>query len=770
MDTHNPNTTVPDPRETVVRYLGRFQEALWLAIAIGVPLVVVQPGFMLSHTDAPKIALLRVLVSLMAMVWMVEWLVRPGAGWRQVDSWKWRRLGLWLKEDPTRWVLLTLGLYLLVNVAAAATSASPAVSVWGKKPGGDGYGLYNLVAYAVLFLVVIAHLRHPEQRWRLLAAVLVAGTLVGAYGILQYVGLDPVQERISAPDRAYSSLGNPVFAGAFLLVTCIISVAFGLALYQNRRPKWALVVGAALLIQVLAILFTLTRGAWVGLAVGVGLLLIMLALAGARQAGRVSLAVALTVLVGIGIAIGLGAVAASAEPDDEAEEETRRTVVQRALSIYPQIAGGGVAQRLPIWKAGADLLRERPWSDVLPAQPVWVRHLLGYGPDMFRYVSPLRNEPMALAQVPFEAHNVPLHVAVELGSLGLLAFLAAGTALLIVGFRRYFGDGLSPTQRTLLAGLMATFVGKGVEMMVGIPKVGDLTILVLLLAAFVGLLRVSGAKAVSAGLQGKPSNPPSQRTTQREWAGLLTRAALVFAAIVALGVFTWVKGFNYARADAMAASALARFEQGKEEEGIRMALKASGLAPDVPDYYLLTAGLFDELGGQNRSADGRYRLTSGYYFYSRRAVDANELDPAARASLANAALSLGLLGERDRLDQAVALSEEVLSMMPNFAVSYYAAALPHLLIEDADTALERLDAGDALHDITKNKPIVAESAFLRRVAYRLKGETTTAIEWFERSLAANRGRYESTVHRHLGDLYESIGDRASADEHRKAVE
>ena len=109
----------------------------------------------------------------------------------------------------------------------------------------------------------------------------------------------------------------------------------------------------------------------------------------------------------------------------------------------------------------------------------------------------------------------------------------------------------------------------------------------------------------------------------------------------------------------------------------------------------MAAEQFDELRVPTGNADSRLRFASGRYFYSREAVRARELDALSRAALANSAISLGLLGEQGKLEEAIEVSEDVLAMMPRFAVTHYALALAHLRNGDPQQGLLYVEAGDA---------------------------------------------------------------------------
>ena len=56
-------------------YLHHALEVLWLIAALAVPLVMAPQESMIYYVQLPKVALLRILVALMAALWMIEWLL-----------------------------------------------------------------------------------------------------------------------------------------------------------------------------------------------------------------------------------------------------------------------------------------------------------------------------------------------------------------------------------------------------------------------------------------------------------------------------------------------------------------------------------------------------------------------------------------------------------------------------------------------------------------------------------------------------------------------
>ena len=486
-DRTNPTTT-PDPRVVIARYTALFLEGLWLIAAIAIPLAAVSPGVVLSHMEVPKVAVFRGLVATMAIVWLVEWLILQPRLSPRITRFSLRGLVSWLSERPTRWVLLSLWLFLAVNALSTLTSLSPEVSFWGKRPGGDGYGLYNVLSYAVLFAVVVTHLKQRVQLWRLVAAIVAVGSLVGVISILQHFGLDPIWTRGNPQARALATLGNPIFAGAFLLMTSVITMAAVVALLTRRDALVrvaAPATGILLAIQLIGIAYTFSRGPWIGLAVAIA---VFLGLSWTTiRSPQLRNTTTMAAVVPLIVVVIVFFVVSSLASDSPVSDPDSQTVVQRALSIYPEIAAGGISARTRIWDASLDLVLQRPWHDVTEDPAPWARLLLGYGPETFRYAYPLGSPNGATASFPLEAHNVPLHAAVELGILGLLTLIAVFMTVTVAGARRLLGanNSASLAERVLLAGSLAVLVGRTVEMMGGIPKVGDLAVLMLLLALLV---------------------------------------------------------------------------------------------------------------------------------------------------------------------------------------------------------------------------------------------------------------------------------------------
>ena len=77
---------------TLTQHVERALEFLWLLTAAAVPLIFMKPEWVLSeavnaYVEVPKTAALRTLAGLMAILWIVEWVLKGGLD---------RRLGKWV--------------------------------------------------------------------------------------------------------------------------------------------------------------------------------------------------------------------------------------------------------------------------------------------------------------------------------------------------------------------------------------------------------------------------------------------------------------------------------------------------------------------------------------------------------------------------------------------------------------------------------------------------------------------------------------------------
>jgi O-antigen ligase len=319
---------------------------------------------------------------------------------------------------------LAVGCFALSQVAAFAASTDHVQSLQGERFLRQGLLTTLLyVGFFALARVAFADLR----RVRLLFVAIAAGaTLVSAYAVVQWLGLDPVWESLP-DDRAVSSLGQPNALAAYLVLAIPPAVVLAVLVRGGARLACAGAVAA----MVAALFATESRGGYLGLlAAGIVLLV------GLRQsfATRSRRLLALAVVVG---AAGIG-VLALAQSD-------------RLSSAWDLRAVSSTRDHLDLWTVAAHVAGDHP--------------LLGTGqetfPDQFaqynRDVLPAERAAY-FARFRIESpHNVYLGIAAGTGLPALAAYLAilATAAYALVRGARAAGGEL----RLVLVGVLAAGAG-----------------------------------------------------------------------------------------------------------------------------------------------------------------------------------------------------------------------------------------------------------------------------------------------------------------------
>lgn len=204
-------------------------------------------------------------------------------------------LGAWLVRAAAQRRLSLAAPRVNRALAAVAVTALLSLAV-NRVPPAIGFEAMRVLLQAALFYLVAANcIRDGRQLRQLVTVMLVAVTIVAAYGVFQYaVGVETPKRWVVSEfetlikTRVFSTIGNPNALGGYLVL--FLPLALTLALdAKERLPR--LLCGGAAAIMFFCLLFTFSRGAWIGflaslvllavwkdrrilLALGVGLLLL----------------------------------------------------------------------------------------------------------------------------------------------------------------------------------------------------------------------------------------------------------------------------------------------------------------------------------------------------------------------------------------------------------------------------------------------------------------------------------------------------------------
>jgi len=792
----------------VLLWVQRSLELLWLLTIALVPLaflrVTESPLPLPSPMETAKVAIFRSLVGLMAVLWLVEWGLKGRLPFSDAEGFqgtllkRWpSSLKGWLSERPTRWIIVAVVFYLSVVLIGTLLSQSLSVSLWGRVPGTDTTAAYTAICNVLFFSVIVTHLKTRPQLLRLLVAIISVGVVVGGYSMLQHYGQDFLRLDSSGGERASSTLGNPIFASSFLLITITISLAFAVqtlvspvktAKFWQKAGLWSLI----LLLQLAGTVFTLSRGPWGGTVATLVVFLILLSIFVGRSAlGRAGLVLAAApVLIGIVVLVptGLGLYQGKFGDTPVLEQiEGRLTIIR------PEGTAGGVGERLEIWSVSRQIITQRPWFEFEESSLSMLRPIVGYGPDLFPAAFMLGSGLVGPQQLPFEtthAHNYFIQHWVELGLLGLVASLgifilpAVATGWGILRNK----DKFSFSQKVLLIGLVSVVAGRFVEQMVGVAKLSDTLLFWVVLALLVCLpvLLPSGVPPAS-----EPDRLPLVRSRRRRDrgrgavttpfrdAGIYWRFAIAAVLIVGILGLTWVKNVNNLRALNQVSGLNQAFADGNLNASLAMLDRAIELAPDVYHYRSNLGAVYSayrsaaaqEPDCSLRAAD----VTAYEVCLVQKVSDIYAAEVAhspwrweSRLDSAEATVALfRLTQEGDRAAEAARLYRETATMVPHSWKLRNLLAQMLIAVGDPESALLEIDRSLA---ITGDSPNSADAILLKGQAYiRLghayvgAGQYQQAVESYNEGIRLNPKN--ALAYNNRGGAYTQLGqyDPAIAD-------
>ena len=224
-------------------------EAGWLIAVAVIPLF--NPTGLVY--DEPRLALFRALVLVMLALHLIarlqsnsnaSLLASAGRGAKMffADMWP-----LWL-------VAASL-------VLSALTSISPIDSVWGSFFRGQG--VYLALLQISWVMLIVAYLRLPAQRHRLLLAIIIGGTLTAITAILEPL----IFGENWLTWRAGGTQGNPIFLSGYLIMVLPFTLAALFKPWARKKTARTILIVAAIL-QLTALVLAQSRGPLLGAVVG----------------------------------------------------------------------------------------------------------------------------------------------------------------------------------------------------------------------------------------------------------------------------------------------------------------------------------------------------------------------------------------------------------------------------------------------------------------------------------------------------------------------
>jgi len=440
------------------RFCGHIIEAGWLTAVVVVPLFFNVYSSRVFEPD--KLTLLRSIALVMVTAWLIKTVeeARVGTGPQGRSL-----AGLWARARDIPLVLPTL-LLIAVYLISTLGSVTPRVSLWGSYQRLQG--TYTTLAYLVLFFLLLQNLRRPSQIRRLVTMVIVVSLPISMYGLIQHYELDPLPWGGNVSRRVAANMGNAIFVAAYLIMVVPLTLSRVMesfsAILADEETNWRHVILATgylfiIALQLICILFSKSRGPWMGLMGGLFFFVLLLALV---RRWRTVMYGWITVAVMAGLFLVLLNL-----PATPLEPFKQLPYVGRLGRVFETEAGTGKV-RVLIWQGAVGLISPHPPVEYPSGQKDAlnpIRPLIGYGPEAM-YVAYNRFYPPDLAHYeernasPDRSHNETFDALVMTGLIGFLVYMFLFASAFYHGLR-WLGAIATRRQRDLFVGL---WIGGGV--------------------------------------------------------------------------------------------------------------------------------------------------------------------------------------------------------------------------------------------------------------------------------------------------------------------
>lgn len=264
------------------------------------------------------------------------------------------------------------------------------------SPSGSFRDLVIHMAGIGFLVVMVNSIDNLEDFNKLVTTLVFSGSLIALYGLYQYVvgvEMDPAwvdsERNQGVTIRIYSVFGNPNILAEYLLMITPMSVAL---FWHSKKLSKKIIFGGTTGIMILALLLTLSRGAWVGIAVAALFFIVL-----------VDKRILLTI-----IPISIGGIYLLPQ-----------TILNRIISIG-NLQDSSNAYRIQMWDITRDIIRDNWMAGV------------GFGHLPFKqtFETYIRTMPT------YHAHNTYLEIAAELGIPGLMIFAAFIFILFKYGYNK----------------------------------------------------------------------------------------------------------------------------------------------------------------------------------------------------------------------------------------------------------------------------------------------------------------------------------------------
>jgi len=338
-------------------------------------------------------------------------------------------VAIWLVKmiAPGRFKLVKTALDLPILLFLAIAAITTLTSIY---PYASRLELYKIINYVVLYYLVVNNIKGKAQIKRIATLVVIVGTSLAIYGLYNYFnGI----EKIYTLDKKYylgmltSTYVNHNHIGGYFELA--IPLGIGSIIANRRSPLSLLLLIAATVTMIIALVFTYSRGAWLGFLGSMIVLGTIIALKLKISKNWSRFKKWGTLVAGVLIVI----IAVILMPSQ---------VKQRAATLFEfegtQFKDMSLQGRLIVNQNTLEMIKDYP--------------ILGSGPGTFTILYPKYRDPR-LIMFMNATHNDYLQYAEEMGLFGIGSFV-----LLLVLFFKKNLNVLKDLKDKYLQGLIIGFL------------------------------------------------------------------------------------------------------------------------------------------------------------------------------------------------------------------------------------------------------------------------------------------------------------------------
>ncbi len=300
-----------------------------------------------------------------------------------------------IKFTKIQWLYIIFLIWIIITAISGLSFNQSILGSYFRMQG-----LLTWICYGILFFISGKLLEDSHSKKYACSALLISSTFTAIFAILQFVLLWFFKDtsQLLYSNRVIATFGQPNFLGAFL----VMSLPFAWFNLKQVRRGWKAVILFLMIVIVLGIFSTLSRSAYLGLAV--------LALVWGFYHYRMF-------LTGIILSVALFAILANLLPN---------LVYSQWYKFQVDTVSKWTAEnRLVIAQKSIELIAQKP--------------ITGYGLENYFYAFPsvVKPKDIGLQDIVVDSsHNLFLDLAVQTGLIGLALFLAILILTIIRGLKK----------------------------------------------------------------------------------------------------------------------------------------------------------------------------------------------------------------------------------------------------------------------------------------------------------------------------------------------